>query len=253
MLLSGCEHVGVAGPKGGSYPAACAEFGFPARRCAAIVDRAIDEAPINKTLVAGIELLPPAPPALREGQHRSGGPMVVQVRFSFANAPSVTQEVWCHGIDLDDDLACTKDPRLMLFAGIDHDVPCAGEPPAGCATLPKTPDHAAMDAANPLRIVALDIPLDHLGRYEVKVGRASLPNGYLSRREFDLTDLKPTTFWITGGIRLDVRSTVAGRPPIGSVYRDGFKGPEPVDVFLVFDVTGTSPGAVLRVRELIVQ
>lgn len=243
FLLSGCELVGLGEPKGGAYPAACADLGFSARRCAAIVDWASHEAPITSTLVTRIEILTPP----REAR------AVARVRFSFADGPSVTQDIWCRGVGSVDNLACNDKPELMLFAGIDHDVPCAGEPPAGCATLPPTPDHAAMTAANPLRIVALAVPLDHTGRYEVKVGRASLPNGYLSRREFEVADLSPTTFWITGGILLDVRSAVAGRPPVGSTYRDAFKGPEPVDVFLVFEVTETSPGAVLRVRELIVQ
>jgi hypothetical protein len=52
---------------------------------------------------------------------------------------------------------------------------------------------------------------------------------------------------------LDIRPTVAGRPPVGSIYRDVFKGPEPVDVFLMFEVTETSPGAVLQVRNLVVE
>ena len=247
-LLSGCELVGVAGPKGGSYPAACEDFGFAARRCAAIVDRGVDQAAINKTLVTGVELLPLPPPPPPGGRRA-----IARVRFSFADGTSVTQDVaGCAGVGTGDSLACDRDPQLQLFAGISHDVTCA-EPPAACATPPMTPDHAAMEAAAPLRIVALDIPLDHVGRYEVKVGRASLPNGYLSRREFDLVDVRPTTFWITGGIALDVRSTVPGRPPMGSVYREGFAGSEPVDIFLVFNVTETSPGAVLQVRELIVQ
>jgi hypothetical protein len=253
FLLSGCQLVGSGGPRGGAYPGACADLGFSARRCAAIVDLAIDEAAINKTLVAKIEMLSSAGPAA-PGERGA----MARIRFTFGDGTSITQDVaGCGGVGRGDEVACTNDPQLMLFGGIDHDIPCAGEAPNGdptdCATLPTTPDHAAMEAATPLRIVALDIPLGHTGPYEVKVGRASLPNGYLSRREFEVADLRPTTFWITGGIRLDIRPTVAGRPPVGSVYRDAFKGPEPVDVVLVFDVTETSPGAVLRVRELVVQ
>jgi hypothetical protein len=253
LLLSGCGLMTVAGPKGGTYPAACAEFGFSARRCAAMIDLAMDEAAINETLVAGVEMLTLAGPGA-PGERRA----MARIRFSLRDGTSVTQDVTgCGGVGRDDELACTNDPQLLLFTGIDHDVPCAGEAPngdpAGCATPPTTPNHAAMEAATPLRIVTLDIPLDHTGAYEVKVGHASLPNGYLSRREFDVADVRPTTFWITGGIRVDVRSTVAGRPPVGSIYREAFKGSEPVDVFLVFEVSETSPGAVLQVRELVVQ
>ena len=254
VLLSGCQlgRLGLGGPKGGAYPAACAEFEFPARRCAAIVARAREEAMIDAARVAGVALLP----APREGGVKLGGLMLAQVRFSFADAPSVTQDVWCIGIGSIDDLVCQKDPQIGLSGGIDHDVPCAGEAPngdpAGCATLPPTPPPAAVAAAKPLRVDVLDIPLGHLGRYEIKVGHAGLPNGYLSKRQFSVADTRPTDFWIRGGIFLDVRPPV-GRPPIGSIYRDPFNGTEPVDVFLAFEVTETNPGAVLRVRNLVVE
>jgi hypothetical protein len=254
LLSSGCEALGVGGPSGGPYPDACADLGFGARRCAAIVDRAMDDAGIDKASVAAIEMLAPTPPPLPDGVVRLGGPMVALIRFSFADSPSVTQQVWCK-TGIGDDLACNDDPQIQLWDGIDHDVTCPGEAPdpASCGTLPPTPPQAAIAAAHPLHVVALDVPLDHTGKYAVKVGRATLPNGYLSRREFKLSDTRPTSFWITGGIRLDVRPTLAGRPRVGNIHRDGFDGPEPVDVFLVFEVTETSPGAILQVRDLTVQ
>jgi hypothetical protein len=252
VVLSGCELVGLAAPKGGSYPAACAELGFSARRCAAIVARAHTEAPLGSAQVAGVDILPPA----GDDTVRLGGLMVAEVRFNFGDGSSVTQEVWCMGVGSADNLACRQDPQIVLSGGIDHDVPCAAEAPNGdpanCATLPPTPPPAAVAAAKPLRVDTLDIPLDHLGRYEIRVGAAGLPNGYLTKREFGITDPRPAGFWITGGIFLDVRPH-AGRPRVGSIYRDPFKGTEPVDVFLVFEVTETSPGAVLRVRDLVVE
>jgi hypothetical protein len=245
VLLSGCGVI----PFGANLPraAGCAALDFPDRRCRAIVERARGSAPISGRQVIAATVLPPPPP-----DDRLGGWMVARVQFDFADGQTDIEDVWCR-LGSGDDLACDSDPKIRLSSRIDRDVPCAREAPNGCATLPPTPGPAAIAAAQPLRVAVLDIPLDHTGKYEVKVGSASLPNGYLGRREFDVADVRPTTFWIAGGILLDVRSTVPGRPPIGSIYREGFKGTEPVDVFLTFDVTETSPGAVLQVRELVVQ
>jgi hypothetical protein len=228
-------------------------MGFAARRCAAIVERAREDEAIDKSRIDGVDILPPP----REGSVELGGQMVARVRFRLSDGTSVTHDAWCVGVGSPDNRACTDDPQLILSGGVDHDVPCAGEAPGGnpngCATLPPTPPPAAIAAALPLRVPALDIPLDHIGQYDIKVGGAGLPNGYLTRRDFSITDTSPTDFWVQGGIWLDVRPTVAGRPPVGSVYREPFDGTEPVDVFLVFEVTETSPGAVLRVRNLVVE
>jgi hypothetical protein len=252
VLVSACQLVGMAEPKGGPYPAACGDLGFSARRCAAIVARAQQEAELEPSSIARIAILPPT----RDAGAALGGVMIARVQFSFTEGPDGTKDVWCKGVWAQDDLSCQENAQIELFTGIDHDVPCAGEAPngdpAGCATLPPAPPPAAVAAAKPLRVAALDIPLDHVGTYEVKVGNAGLPNGYLSKRQFGITDTRPADFWITGGIRLDVRPP-AGRPPVGSIYRDPFKGTEPVDVFVVFDVTQTSPGSVLKIRDLVVE
>ena len=212
-----------------------------------------DQAAIGPQVVTAFRVLP----RTDDNSVRLGGQMIARVRFDFADGANVVQEVWCHGVGSGDDLACADDPQIGLSGGVDHDIPCFGETPAGdptdCATLPPTPPAAAVAAARPLRVGVLDISLDHVGKYEIEVGEAGLPNGYLSRREFKLADSRPTKFWIKGGVMLDVRPTIAGRPPVGSIYRAGFKGTEPVAVFLVFEVTETSPGAVLQVRDLVVE
>jgi hypothetical protein len=251
-VVAGCallptDRAGAADPTG------CGALKFPERRCQAVVARARDEAAIGAQVVTGFRVLP----RTDDNSARLGGQMIARVRFDLANGANVVQEVWCHGVGSGDDLACADDPQIGLSGGIDHDIPCFGETPAGdptdCATLPPAPPPAAVAAAQPLRIDVLDIPLGHLGKYEIEVGQAGLPNGYLSRRAFKLADSRPTNFWIQGGILLDVRPTIHGRPPVGSIYRDGFKGTEAVAVFLVFDVTETSPGAVLQVRDLVVE
>jgi len=43
-------------------------------------------------------------------------------------------------------------------------------------------------------------------------------------------------------------------PAIESIYRDPYDGPQPVNVYLVFDVVELdSPGAILEIRDLIVR
>jgi hypothetical protein len=252
-VVAGCALLPTDRAGGAADPTGCAALKFPERRCQAVVARARQEAAIGGLVVTGFRVLP----RTSDNSARLGGQMIARVRFDFADGSNVVQEVWCVGVGSGDDLACQDDPQIMLSGGVDHDVPCGavpgGEPGSHCATLPPTPPPAAVAAARPLRVGVLDIPLDHLGKYEIEVGEAGLPNGYLSRREFKLADSRPTNFWIQGGILLDIRPTIHGRPPIGSIYRDGFKGTEPVAVFLVFDVTETSPGSVLQVRDLVVE
>ena len=53
--------------------------------------------------------------------------------------------------------------------------------------------------------------------------------------------------------RTGPRPDVAGRQEIGSIYRDPFSGPEPVTVYLVFDVTALDAPSTLEVRDIIVR
>src|SRR2546423_2697951 len=99
-----------AAPKGGSFPAACADLGFSARRCAAIVARAHDEAPLGSGQFGSIDILPPA----GNDTARLGGQMVAEVRFNFGDGSSLTQEVWCKAVGSADDLACRQDPQIIL-------------------------------------------------------------------------------------------------------------------------------------------
>ncbi len=66
-------------------------------------------------------------------------------------------------------------------------------------------------------------------------------------------DPSPETYWIEGGVSIDIRPTTPGRPPIVSVYRDPFDGPEPVKAYLVFDVSVLDRAAVLQIQDLVVR
>jgi hypothetical protein len=102
-------------------------------------------------------------------------------------------------------------------------------------------------------VASLDIPLDHLGLYEIEVGDAGLPDGVLSTRSGSLAEPRPETFWIADGIGIDVRPVDPSRPPVGWIYREGFDGVEPVKVFLVFTVSELTSPSVLKVRDLVVE
>ena len=247
-LIAGCDLIGVVGrPAGGTYPDACAQWDYSARRCEAIVDRALKQAVVDPDSVQSIFLLP----FEQDVSLGVGGGAVALIRFELADGGHVDQDVRCVGVERSP--VCNEDARISIAAGIDHDVPCAGEPPAGCATLRPPPDSAAMAAATPFNLTSLDVPLDREGPYEIRLGSATLPDGYLSERSLRLVDDQPDSFWIDGGALLDVRSDIAGRPFVGSIYRDRFDGPEPVTIFLVFEVTDLDSRSVLQVRDIVVR
>jgi hypothetical protein len=159
------------------------------------------------------------------------------------------------------DRVCQDDARVWLGGGVSHDVPCGATPGDAnhpCATLPPSPKPAVVAASTPLIVPVFDVPIDHVGHYEVPVGAASLPNGLLSERSGELGDPRPTAYWIDEGVQIVVRP---GKPCVGStcpeidsIYHEPFGGPEPVNVDLVFDVVElTSPGANLEIRNLVVR
>jgi hypothetical protein len=157
--LVACAPFGDAGslPKGGRYPDACAQWAYPARRCGAIVARAAATAGVDRHAATSIDLLPfDRMAGLEPGQVRLGGGQVALVGFTFADRPSVTQDVWCVGVA--QGLACNEDAEIYVFSGVDRDVTCAGEPPTGCATLPPMPDPDAIAAAEPFRLASLRHP-----------------------------------------------------------------------------------------------
>jgi hypothetical protein len=161
----------------------------------------------------------------------------------------------CHGLP---GLQCLDDPLLeatSVMTGGYFDVPCAGEPPDGCATpVPATaPD--ALAAAVPLSVPRLNLPIDRVGRHEVIVGEATLPNGILSVAEFAFVSNEwPSDFKIVDGIvRLEVRSLEHPDRPFWNVYEHGWvPGTERVEVLLLFDVLRHEPGATLSIRDLVV-
>jgi hypothetical protein len=197
-----------------------------------------------------IDILPPTD----DGQTHLGGGMISRVRFHLPDATERTEEIWCIGIGMagGGDYSCNSDPTIFIGAShVDADIPCTGggDPPTGCATFPPTPRPEVQAKAKPLRVPALDIPLDHLGSYSVVVGEAGLPDGAFTDSSASVANERPTTFWIPDA-QLVIEPVDPTRPRIGSIFRDPFDGVEQVRVSLVFDVTELSPGAVLQVRDI---
>ena len=245
-VVTGCDLLTAVD---GAYPQACAGLGFSDVKCRAIVSRAAKQAGIEPAQVASARFV------ARETDPgvKLGGLRIAVVALTLADGRERVEEVWCTGISGDADRVCRENAQIGITGGVDRDVPCAGEAPVGCATPPPTPRPASVKAAIPLDLASLDISLGHVGSYEILLGEAGLPDGALSERRASLADTRPTTFWIDEYIRLEVRPTEPGRPPVGSIYRDPYDGVEPVRVFLVFEVVETSPGAVLQVRDILVR
>ena len=223
------------------YPAGCAELRLSDGRCAAIVDALVGRAGINEAKVREIALV------------RQDG-WLAAARFRMASGRTRTAERTCGGLEREVDILCTDEPEVIVHTGVDHDVPCAGEPPDGCASPLPTIDPAVAAMAVPLTIDALDVPIDHTGRYEIPLGIATVPNGMLSERALSIPDASPDGMLFSpDGIGLEIRSIDDGdlvdhavRPRLA----DGHRG---VDVRLVFVITQFDPGAVLEVREIVVR
>jgi hypothetical protein len=251
FVLAGCGVAASPVPSGGPYPDACADLDFPARQCDAIVAVAEAQASIAPKTVTSIDVL--RPPFVSSGTVGDGHGVVALVRFHRTGQPDQTEEVWCPGVTRVSAFACNPDARIWIYgARLDQDTPCDAEG-KNCATPAPSPRPAVKASARPLRVASLDIPLDHLGRYEVEVGEAGLPDGALSTRSATVADPNPETFWIAEQIEIDVRPVDPARPPIHSIYREPFDGVEPVKIFLVFDVTELKSDSVLQVRDIVVE
>lgn len=230
---------------------ACPRLQFSQSRCDAVVAQAMEGAGVQAADVVSVELGRP------DGRKIGlGGQLAALARLHIGDGRVIDHEVWCIGVGSYFNAWCVDDPQIELFMGANRDVPCSGEDaagtPEGCAT-PIVLDPDAVEGAVPLRVEAIDVLLT-VGHHEVELGRATLPNGYLSEARFGLADPGPDGVSIPDGIRLVVTSTDASRPPLGNVYERGtFPGVEEVVAALVFDVVEAPPGAVLQVRDVVVQ
>jgi hypothetical protein len=229
----------------------CETLGFNDRRCDAAVARARESAG-NPTGITTIGIHRPT-----SGSGSVGSFVLATVDFTLGDGSRRSIDLRCMLMvgPRSSDRVCSADPQVWIAGGVSRDTPCGPAPggDASCATLPPDPRPATVKASRPLQVPILDVPLDHLGHYEVLVGQATIPDGALSERAATLAEPRPTDFWIDPYIEIEVRPDIPGRFPIDASYANRFDGPEPVHVYLVFDVVELEPGAVLQVRDLVVR
>jgi hypothetical protein len=236
------------------YPKACDAYGFSERRCEAIVADGIRMAGVDERTVRSIEFIPnPTCGPQPDGSEILCNRTVTEVaylRIRLRDGSVVEQSVFC-GIDAKYRLACTETPEIAMG------VPISGgyaDTPEHATPLPEIDPEAAADA-EPLEVASMTVPVDHVGRYEVEVGEATVPNGILSETSFILAT--PDAHAVTtdpNGVWLEVRPSDPGRPPFENKYARGWiDGVEPVRVYLVFTVLSFEPGARLEVVDLTVR
>jgi hypothetical protein len=235
------------------------ETHYSAERCLAIAELAASYLQHDAEEVTSIQIVPDPNTRIVNGQQMIatyGGATPIFVEVVFTDG-STQQTPICSGIPSGP--ACTDDPHLSIGGIVPgdgyRDLPCTGDPPTGCATpLPRI-DAKAAAAAQPIAVKRLEVPIDHVGAYEVDLGEGSIPNGILTRTSYTLGDDWPDHATIQDyAVRLEVRSLEPDGKPFQNYYAHGWRaGTERIRAVLVFSVTRFDPGAVLDVRDVVVQ
>jgi hypothetical protein len=256
FIVAGCSILpGV--PAGGPlpYPEGCAAFELGDPRCEAIVEELGGRTGIDLAQAREIWLLGDT---CGEGTNvlcaRSGS-FVVRARFVTTDGRTAEESLVC-GIEAWHSYLCTDDPEILVVTPTSNgyrDLPCTGEPPAGCASPVPTAAPDALAAARPLEVPVLDVPIDHEGAYDVLVGEAVLPNGILTEAALSLADPSPDGVFMREPAWLDIRSLEDGSQLVNSYEHGWREGTERVEVRLRFDVERFEPGAVLGLRDVVVR
>lgn len=241
------------------YPDGCAAYQLSARRCAYIVDWAKQRAGLAPDASVTVQLL--GDPRCASSPDPSscvdvslGFHFLVRVRLIDTDGRSTDELVSC-GVGGQYSLLCADPPQIEIItpaqAGY-YDIPCSSEN-GPCSTALPAPDPDAAAQAQPLRLPAMDIPIDHVGAYTVAVGQAVLPNGLLSGASFRLADDAPTDVLLSGGLQLVIRDHADGTQLVSAVEHGVRPGTETVDAALTFAVESFDPGSVLHVVDLVVR
>jgi hypothetical protein len=247
---------------GVSYPDGCRFFDLSNRRCDAVMNAARTALGIDPATVEGIDLMPDQACG---GSNRDPDSLdicvrtmafVAGVRFHLADGTTLRHDVFCGPGP--STLVCSENPgidAIDLHGAGYWDVPCTGEAPNGCPSPIPTPTGAAADVGRELRIATLDLPVGAKGHREVEIGRAVLVDGIVQEARFSIADQTQSGFLLDPGVvRMELGSTIAGRPPFDNAYRRGtFEGPEEVRVMLIFDVAETNPDAVIHISDVLVR
>ena len=236
-------------------PEPCGQV-YGAQQCLALSDEAASRIGRTREDVIAIAIVPL--PTTRDGVliTRSGGGFTVRLTFTDG---TTTETPMCGGIP--SGAACMDTPQLEARTSVEdgggyHDVPCPdGAPPHSCGTPLPTLEAAAVAAARPLSVARFQIPIDHVGAYEVSLGKASLANGVASLASFAFVDDWPLDVSLKDGVaQIGLRSLEPDGKPFQNYYDHGWRpGVERVEAVLVFEVLWSAPGAVLAIRDVLVR
>jgi hypothetical protein len=223
---------------------------FNAVRCLAMTDAVASRLHTTREDVISLEIMPEPTPQVIDGVtiiQTRGGAAPIELRVTLADG-STHLDSMCGGIPSGP--ACMDEPQLetgSVTRGGYHDVP------QGASPVP-SPAPDALSAATELRIDRRDIPIDHTGPQEVRLGEAWLPNGLLTTADFALVDdWPPGVTIIEGGVNLEIRSIEDGKP-LWNIYEHGWReSTERVEAILIFDVFRFEPGATLSIRDVVVR
>jgi hypothetical protein len=218
---------------------------YNAVRCQTMTDYVASQLGTTREQIASLDVIPQ--PTRPPGTYTGGPPVDVSVTLRDGSAHRVTM------CGLGGGNECRDDPQLeasSVMHGGYYDG-TAAELLGGRPTIAP----GALADAMALRITRLSIPIDHVGRYEVPVGEARLPNGILTDADFALVDdWPPGVSIVDGGVGLEIRSLDEGGKPIRNIYEHGWHpGSERVQAVLVFNVAHFDPGATLGIKDLIVR
>jgi len=241
------------------YPEGCPTYDLSERRCAFIVERAMDQAGLTEDEIDRIELLGDpdcVDPSSGLCNTSLGSTFLARVRLITEEGSSIEQTLRCM---LGSPYPCAEDQGLVVSSvtgpnGGYWDTPCnPGPAPVGCATPMPSIDPAAAAEAVPLQIGSLEIPIDHLGEYRIELGTASLPNGQLSEASVRSVSAEG---WVVvdSFLQLTVTSKDPSRPPFENAYRHGwYPGVEDVSIALEFTILQFDPDAVISIADVLVR
>jgi hypothetical protein len=221
--------------------------GNSADRCQALAFEAARQLGTGFDQVVSVDVVPdPSPEAGPDFAHRTF--LVVTTADSARHDIVVS----CPGVSGAYDPPCMSQPVVPLIYPIGSEGSGYGDIPGGATPLPSL-DPAAVAQATPLRISSLIVPVTGTGPGSMVLGRATLPNGYLSTASFGMADPWPANVLFDTGITLTVTSTSNGGP-FENEYEHGWRpGTEGVEVTLSYDVAWFEPGATFTIVDVLVR
>ena len=143
-------------------------------------------------------------------------------------------------------------PTNSVFSGPDRDVSCTvelWEPGASeaCATLLPTLAPQERTLGRPLDVGPIDVALDHLGPYRVRIGEAILVRGLIQDMVLTIRNTADGTY-AAPFFMLELEDAVTGKTLPRNLYEKGVvDGLQRVNVYLTFDLQSYEPGAVVQV------